>query len=208
MRRYLFRCPVVACRCFFAVAFATVIGVSPMVAQAQTVREGFTLDVSAGAGLNRANGETDFAVQGLSVGIGGFVTNDLALTLRWALSGGFEDVTIREPDGDLEKTTLAFGPQFLGPTAQLWLNDHLFVSAGVGLGVYGVHPLLDLIDRNSDLDISVDTRYGIGASLRSAFTVWQRENAAVLFIGAEALPIFLDDDVVVGGGLVAGFQVL
>ncbi|MEO0459908.1 MAG: hypothetical protein AAF219_03620 [Myxococcota bacterium] len=95
-------------------AFATVIGVSPMVAQAQTVREGFTLDVSAGAGLNRANGETDFAVQGLSVGIGGFVTNDLALTLRWALSGGFEDVTIQEPDGDLEKTTLAFGPQFPG----------------------------------------------------------------------------------------------
>ncbi|MEO0459907.1 MAG: hypothetical protein AAF219_03615 [Myxococcota bacterium] len=88
------------------------------------------------------------------------------------------------------------------------MNDSLFVSAGIGLGVYGVHPLLDLIDRNSDLDISVDTRYGIGASLRSAFTVWQRENAALIFIGAEALPIFLDDDVVVGGGLVAGFQVL
>jgi hypothetical protein len=54
------------------------------------------------------------------VGVGLFVTPRVALTLR-AAGGDFVDV------GNVSATT------FLGPSAQVWLDPHIWVGAGIGL---------------------------------------------------------------------------
>ncbi len=180
----------------------------PVIAEAATVREGFTIDGSLGLGVNRFAGDTDFGFQGLNIGVGAFLTNELALTLRWASSTNRQEVRVVDPDGEVERVDLDFGVQMVGPHVQYWLNDTLYIGAGAGLGIYGINPILDGLARSTDFDVEIDTEYGVGTSFRTGAVVWQRENAAVLFIGAEVLPVFFEGEVAVGGGVLAGFQVL
>lgn len=89
--------------------------------QALPDRGGFTLLLDAGLGLQHDGyfGETEAGFAGVNLGIGGFLTRDLALVFR--VSG-----TTVSYDGLGQTSGVG------GPTAQLWLNDRLHLEGGVG----------------------------------------------------------------------------
>jgi len=95
-------------------------------------REGFTLELGLGGAVTSVSGVPGLSgavrpgIGGLSLGLGGFVTRDLALSLRitgsqsWATNAG----------GDT--SMISFGSVGLG--AQYYLTDRVFAGASAGLG--------------------------------------------------------------------------
>lgn len=189
----------------FALVLATLASSS---AQAETVRSGFAFDISLGLGLNSDEAETRFATA-QSIGVGAFLSNDLSLNLRYSVSTSFVKAVFVDSDGRAIDTLVGVGTQFLGPSVTFWMNDAVYLGLGAGLGVYGPSPLFvwftDSLDLESNID---DPRYGVGASLRGGGRIWQRENAAVIFVGAEAIPLYIEDEFVIGAAVVAGLQIL
>jgi hypothetical protein len=86
-------------------------------------RGGFTALVDLGIGIQNdtAIEETAVGLAGLGFGVGGFVTNDLAVMFR--LTG--TNVTY-----DLDGIDYGQSSGFFGPAAQFWLSDKFNIEAG------------------------------------------------------------------------------
>jgi hypothetical protein len=160
---------------------------------AASYRSGLTFEANLGLGavwLDRnsdgASSDTLGAVAGLNLGIGGFVTPQLAITLRAA------GVTYSE---DMGPDSASFVTGFLGPTAQYWFNDNVWAGGGLGLGFASL--LLG--------DIEYASEAGLGIVLRGGYTLSPTSKSS-WNISAELTSAMLEQVDANGFGLLAGYQ--
>ena len=114
-------------------------GPDPDVDPSRPRREGFTLELGLGGAVTSVSGVPGLSgavrpgIGGLSLGLGGFVSRDLALSLRitgsqsWATNAG----------GDT--SMISFGAVGLG--VQYYVTDRVFAGASAGLGHLTAVPL-------------------------------------------------------------------
>ena len=144
-------------------------------------RGGFTLLLNLGIGFqhDRFIGRTESGLAGLNLGIGGFLTEDLALMFRASGTnvdfGGYRQVS-------------GVG----GPTIQYWLNDHVNIEGGAGLGFWGEPG-------------TGDSGLGLILGLGYAFFNRGKHN---LQIGVEYAPAFTEPEMIHNVGIVFGWQLL
>jgi hypothetical protein len=118
-------------------AAALAILLAPSLALAQPVagRDGVTFEANIGAGFVHAGApgsdavDTDLALAGLDVGLGGWLAPDLALTAR--IAGVQVQSSHFDTGGD---GTLV--QAFFGPELQYWSDPHFFYGGGVGLSTF------------------------------------------------------------------------
>ena len=124
-------------------------------AQSAPNREGFTLLVNLGIGVQHDAGleETGGGLAGANLGLGGFVTPNLAIMGRYSGTNALYD----EPFDDLWQISGVWGP-----TVQYWPNDRVNVEAGAGVGVWAA-------EGESDR--------GFGLIVAVGFTVFNRGQA-------------------------------
>lgn len=168
-------------------------------AEAAPRHQGFTGDLGIGLSLMNVpsfalscglNGCTDvprsshWGLAPLSLSLGGFVTHEVALLARLSGTSYFE--------GGAQ-----IGHNFYGVLAEVWPIDELFVSGGIGLGIYGPNPLFSRSDRESVGGWALDFR--VGAALAQGtnhdFT-----------LSLEAIPGFYDGETVHGFALVGAWK--
>jgi hypothetical protein len=107
-----------------------------------SLHTGMTFEANLGLGWIRVseNGQSDtsdLGVGGLNLGVGGWVSPKLAITLS---------------KNDVRLTQL-----FLGPSAQFWIDDHFWLGGGLGLGAA---VLSDSNNSDSITGIALDLRIG------------------------------------------------
>ena len=144
-------------------------------------RSGFTLLLNIGVGFQRDEffGTTETGVEGINLGLGGFLNEDLALMFR--TSG----TSVTYDAGTQVSGTV-------GPTLQYWASDKLMLEGGAGLGLW-------------DFEGSNDA--GFGMILGIGYSVWNNEGHS-LYLGAEYAPAFTDPATVHNFGIVFGWQLL
>jgi hypothetical protein len=143
-------------------------------------RGGFTLLVDLGVGIQKDDGVGDSAagVAGLNVGVGAFLTKNLALMFRFSGT-----------DVSYDRYSQVSG--VVGPMVQYWLSDRINVRAGGGLGFWSS-------DDQSD--------HGFGLILGAGVTVFNRGKHN-LQVGFEYAPAFTDGKVH-NFGITFGYQLL
>ena len=185
MTRHLFASGL-ARRVGLAVLVASAFGAAaaPLGAQ-ETAREpdrgSFTLILDLGLGLQHDGyiGHTERGWAGLNLGVGGFLTDDVALLFR--LSGTTAN------HGAIQQSSGVFGP-----TVQYWLDDRFFVAGGVGVG-FGC--------------VRCTTDGGLGFILGGGYTVLNNGKHN-LQIGMEYTPAFTAPEAVHSLGITVGWQLL
>jgi hypothetical protein len=161
-----------------------------------SVREGFTMEVSLGvAGINVSstmddlldeNSGTFFAGRTAAVGVGGFVTPDIAAGVR-VLVGSGAVVGIDDAVETRAATAL------VGVATQLWAHDRVFFAATAGLGLVFDNHLETEVDEGAGFE----ARVGIVAPLADGHG---------LIVSASASPIVLDEYRVTTYGIQVGWQ--
>lgn len=141
------------------------------------LRRGFTGELGLGASMlaERAEDKVRFGVAPLSVGVGGFLNDDLALLLRWSGATSFR----MEPQDGGEELVASFLGQ-VGPSLQYFAGDHLMLGLGAGVAVY-----------TRDVDFS-EVYTGFVGSARIGVAFWNGRSAT-LRISTEALPAIVFD---------------
>lgn len=125
----------------------------PAVASAQSAertREGITIEANVGLGWIRSSpthapSYTSGVSFGLDLGLGAWLTPQLALTGRFAGLTSLED-------GE------RFGAYILGPSVQYWFEPRWFLGAGAGLGLLGSST------SDNELGFAFDLRMGYAFS--------------------------------------------
>jgi hypothetical protein len=116
------------------------------------LRRGLTFEANLGLALMRfsaddMSSDTERALGGLDLGFGGWLSDRLALTLRFA-GGSYR------PEEGVRRTSV-----FVGPSVQLWTNDHFWVGGGLGFAVASV-TVEDGPDLEDDSGLGLDLRLG------------------------------------------------
>lgn len=157
---------------------------------AQTVpdRQGFTLLLDVGAGIQHdtAVESTAIGLAGVNLGIGGFVTPDLAIMGRISTTTGTHEVETFF--GDVDFTQIS---GVVGAVVQYWPSDRVNVEVGGGSGLWTTEG---------------DSDTGLGLILGAGFTVFNRGKHN-LQIGVEYLPVFTDG-AIHNFGITFGYQLL
>ena len=148
---------------------------------AEQDRGGFTLMLDVGLGFQRDEfiGTTETGLGGINLGIGGFLTDNLALMFR--ASG---------TNVDYGGTRQVSGTG--GPAIQYWPNDRLSLVGGVGVGFWSVEDINDT---------------GLGLILGAQYAFFQRGRHN-LFIAVDYAPAFTDPGTVHNFGILFGWQLL
>lgn len=170
---------------------AAVADVEPM-----SVRSGFTLELGLGAGLTMVSpemgeSENKMGLSGLTLGLGAFVTDRVAVLAR-ATGTSFQQDVLGEGHTFINSVLLVGG--------QYWVNDQLTVTAGAGLGILGPSPF------ESDLD-AVEDQKGFAVSAGAGYSFLLSGQHA-LRAALEVIPGFYDGATVVGTGLRLEWQYL
>jgi hypothetical protein len=162
-------------------AFAILIAGNRAIAQD---RGGFTALVDFGAGVQHDSGleESAFRLAGVSFGVGGFLTDDLALMFRLA------GTTV---DYDLNGFEYGQSSGFVGPSLQYWLSDRLNVETGAGVGFW-----------RGDTD---EDNLGFGLLLGAGYSIFNRGKHN-LQLGVHYAPAFTDPGTVHNLGFTFGYQ--
>ena len=172
----------VVCCCLF------VLGVSVSNASAQLAPErgGFTILANVGVGIQRdgALEESAVGLGGINLGVGGFLTDKLALLFRFSGTNVSYDFGVL---GELDQVS-----GVAGPTVQYWLSDRFNVEAGAGMGFWPI----DGADEP-----------GLGLALGFGATIFNRGRHN-LQIGFEYAPAFTDPSAVHNLGITFGYQFL
>jgi hypothetical protein len=181
-------------RAFFAAMTSAVLLVSPLIARAQN-RGNFTAIVVAGYGvqIDAIDGESGEGVSGLAFGIGGFVSPDLALMLRFA--GTTVEYELMSDDFGLPhlvKPMMVSG--MFGVDGQYWLNDRWNMELGVGRGFVG--------EADSD-----DDEAGLGLLGAVGYALFLKGKFSAQ-LGVEYTPVFLGERMVHNVGVNLGLQLL
>jgi hypothetical protein len=143
-------------------------------------RDGFTLELGLGLGITHVDpengdGDTSVGLAPLSLSLGGFLTEDLALVARMAGTSWFEDI------GD---ETVQIGSYFYGAALQYWLNDAGFVGGGVGFGLLAANPWFSESD-------GIEPEGGLMLTVRGGYAFFTSRNHALGFT-LELFPGFFD----------------
>ena len=152
-------------------------------AQQQPEHSGFTLMLNIGAGLqdDGALPESQVGLAGLNLGIGGFVSERVAI---WFRASG-TNAAYSTPQGDVTQVS-GFG----GPAVQYWATERVALEGGVGIGFW---------------DIEGTNEGGLGLMLGASYVFWTNGGHS-LFVGAEYAPAFTDPETIHNYGLVFGWQ--
>lgn len=120
----------------------------------------------------------------LSFGIGGFLSENVALMFR---ASGTNYFRTNDPAAVL----------FYGPALQLWASDALMFGVGAGLGVH-----------SKDVQQGIDA-LGVASSLRASYSFFRRPTQ-VANVGLELVPAFFPDtlDITLGTAVIVGWQFL
>lgn len=147
-------------------------------------RGGFTVLVDFGLGVQNdtAIEETAVGLGGVNLGVGGFVTPDLALMFR--ISG--TTVTYDLGGVDYGQTS-----GVAGPALQFWLSDRFNVEAGAGLGFWRGDPQ--------------GANQGFGLLLGAGVSIFNRGKHN-LQLGIQYAPAFTDPGTVHNFGVTFGYQ--
>jgi hypothetical protein len=153
-------------------------GLEPLVVPAR-VRHGLTFEANLGLGLVWArsdgeNSDSETGLGGLNLGLGGWLTDRLALTGRIAGATFF-------PADDFQATLV-----FAGPSLQYWTNDHFWIGGGLGLAVYAVS-----FDANGESES--DSVNGFGMDFRAGYTFSTASNHT-FNLSLELTPGFFEND--------------
>jgi len=189
----------------WALGCAAVVLLTCGTAGAEPRREGFTGDLGLGFALTSvpertltiavgpngtvvsegpAKRELKVGFAPLSLSLGGFLSEDVALAFRIAGTSYFED-------GD------QFGHNFYGPIVEIWPGDRFYVSGGVGLALFGPNPLTSSSDADPEGGWALDFR--AGAALINS------ENHD-LTLSVEVIPGFYDGESVQGYAFVVAWK--
>jgi hypothetical protein len=180
---------------------------APPVAPTRPHRAGFTLELGVGGALTLVNddlADTSFSSTGafverrytrtrpfggiapLSLGIGGFVSENVALLFRASgtsyFKDGVDDVRVNA---------------FYGPAIQFWSSDRWVWGAGLGLGAHGQSPL----GGGGGLDL------GVAAELRAGYAFYAGRTQC-LRAGAALVPGVFDGTRTLGVALTLDWQLL
>ena len=168
--------------------------------------QGLTLEVNVGIGFDHvtdASGldnpiDSDAALAGANLGIGGWLTPRLALTFRVAgVDVSSMDVQFGTGHGTLEHA-------FFGPTLQYWLTSHLWIGGGIGFATYRY------IHGGCNTTVSSCSTNGFGGDLRAGFTFGSGPHTFNLSV--EANPSYFSNTDGTGTAtslaLLAGYQFL
>lgn len=161
-------------------------------AAAADLRNGMTFEANLGLGWIRAaadgNSDTsDLGLGGLSLGVGGWVNPHLAITIRAA------GVTYSENGSRLTQA-------FFGPSAQYWIDDHIWLGGGLGLSLAAVA---------NDNGPDPDPLKAFGLDLRAGYT-FSTSTESTFNVSFEVNPGFYDESgqsfTLTGIGILAGYQ--
>ncbi len=160
----------------------------PMYAPPPT-HTGLTFEANLGFGLLRiandnGDSESEGALGGLNLGIGGFLNPQMAVTVR--ASG----VTYVEDGGSLTQA-------FFGPSLQYWVTPNAWIGGGVGLGVARI--VVDGFGSDSETGFALDARagYTFNPGSKHSFN-----------ISAEITPAFIEEATFTGIAILFGYQTL
>jgi hypothetical protein len=147
-------------------------------------RGGFTALVDLGVGVQHDAGidETAVGLAGVNLGVGGFLTRDLALMFR--ISG-------TNVDYDFGGVDYSQTSGVVGPAMQFWLSDTFNVEAGAGVGFW-----------RGDTD---EANEGLGLILGAGVSVFNRGKHN-LQLGIQYAPAFTDPGTVHNFGVTFGYQ--
>jgi hypothetical protein len=150
-------------------------------------RGGFTALVDIGVGVQNdaAIEETEVGLAGLNYGVGGFLTEDLALMFRLSSTNVRYDLAAA---GDYRQVS-GVG----GPAVQWWLSDKFNVEAGAGFGFWSANT-------------GEDNR-GFGLLLGAGVTLLNRGKHH-LQLGVQYAPAFTDPGTVHNVGFTFGYQLM
>ena len=159
-------------------------------------REGFTLELGLGLGITYVapegfDSETNVGLAPLSLSLGGFLTEDLALMARMAGTSWF---------AELAGENYQLGSYFCGVALQGWLSDEAFLAGGVGYGLLAVNPFF-----GSDVDF--DSEGGLAFTVRAGYAVFTSRNHALGFT-LELFPEFFDTVTTFGTAINFQWQLL
>jgi hypothetical protein len=151
-------------------------GYGPGYVQPRPMRSGLTFEANIGLGFIWARNEgrdsdTEGALAGLNLGLGGWL-ND-----RMAVTGRIAGATFSPSDG------VRFTQGFAGPSLQYWTDDHVWVGAGVGLGFARI--TVDGFGSDSETGFALDLRAGYTFSQNTEST-WN--------VSIEYTPAFFEVD--------------
>ena len=151
-------------------------------------RGSFTLHLNLGVGFQHDSyfEQTETGLAGLNLGIGGFLTDDVALMFRWSGTTGvsFEHYS---------QTSAVYGP-----AVQYWIDDRLAVEAGAGVGMWRAYNAI--VDEDV-IESSLGMILGVGYTLFGAGKHGFR-------VGLEYAPAFTEPAWVHNFGIVLGWQLL
>ncbi len=163
-------------------------------------RHGLTFEANLGLGFVWANtddenSETETGLGGLSLGLGGWLSDRVSLTAR--LAGA-----TFSPDDDV-RVTLGF----VGPSLQYWPSEHFWIGGGLGIAVLSVA-------FTGDGESDSESENGFGLDFRAGYTFSTRSNHT-FNISVELNPSFFSredtggEDVNVNAfGILLGYQYL
>lgn len=147
------------------------------------VKNGLTFELNLGIGSMIVSSDTDSksetSLAGLSLGIGGFVNKQLAVTAR--IAGG----TYTDDAGRLTQA-------FFGPAVQYWATPNVWLGGGIGLGVLAIDVNGAGSDSNTDLGFDVRAGYTFNPGTKHSFNISaeftrsQADNGAVSVVGVLA----------------------
>lgn len=152
--------------------------------QIDDTRNGFTVFANIGFGIQMDQGldETGTGLAGINVGVGWFLTNNVAALFRVSST----NVTFDFEDGsELQQTS-----GVIGGSLQFWLTDRFTVEAGAGVGYWSA-------DGFSQRDF--------GLILGAGAVVFKRGGHNII-AGAEYAPAFTDAGTVHNIGFTVGYQ--
>ena len=129
-------------------------------------------------------GETEVGLTGLNLGVGGFLTRDVALMFRLAGTNVQYDVGA---SGDYRQVS-GVGAS----TLQYWVSDRFNIEAGAGLGFWST-------------DDEVEA--GLGLILGTGVTIFNRGKHNLQF-GVQYAPAFTNPGTIHNVGFTFGYQFL
>ncbi|HLL25375.1 MAG TPA: outer membrane beta-barrel protein, partial [Kofleriaceae bacterium] len=122
-------------------------------------KQGLTFEANLGIGwvwqsVEGEDSESEVALGGLNLGLGGWLNERMALTIRAA------GATFSETDGEID---FQFTTGIIGPSLQYWVDDHFWLGGGIGLGFASY-----TIEVGNQSTSDVETGYGL--DLRAGYT--------------------------------------
>ena len=127
-----------------------------------TFHSGTTFELNLGIGfihasVGSASDNSDAALGGANLGVGGWLDDHLALTVRIAA------VTYSESGA-------RFTDAFFGPSLQYWFDSNFWIGGGAGLGVLGQSSTSSASSSNTETGFSLDLRAGYSFASSNAHT--------------------------------------